>query len=271
MSSLTCCACCIPAPVVTQCNAETKLHSELTSQYAAHWRLDTHKEARTSTNYHSCVTLDTLVILRCTQCVCHVKIRFEAFLTCTEIESIGRKILSSFWFTDRWENSSFSEDLDCVSVAVWTVLILYETNLPNRPLVTAYRLQLMSGIVQRVPCTADIFCSILHHHLSYSHSWFIHQSSRVATETSSSKAGIWREISVYFIGRYLCHTPLRYSTCRKILRHGADGFTSPPKEVVLLICMTLKIHCLRLRLNPRTLGRMANTIATIPQRTTLTN
>jgi hypothetical protein len=129
----------------------------------------------------------------------------------------------------------------------------------------------MSGIVQSVPCTADIFCFILLHHLSYNHSWFIHQSSRVATETSSSKAGIWREISVYFIGRFLCHNRLRYSTCRKILRHGADGFTSPPKEVVLLIFMTLKIHCLRLRLNPWTLGRMANTIDTIPQRTTETN
>jgi hypothetical protein len=31
---------------------------------------------------------------------------------------------------------------------------------------------------------------------------------------------------------YLCYTPHGFFTC-KILRHGADGFTSPPKEVVL--------------------------------------
>jgi hypothetical protein len=31
-----------------------------------------------------------------------------------------------------------------------------------------------------------------------------------------------------------------FLTCRKILRHGADGFTSPPKEVVLRIFIILK-------------------------------
>jgi hypothetical protein len=34
----------------------------------------------------------------------------------------------------------------------------------------------------------------------------------------------------------------RYLTCRKILRHGTSGFTSHPKEGVLLICISLKIH-----------------------------
>jgi hypothetical protein len=36
---------------------------------------------------------------------------------------------------------------------------------------------------------------------------------------------------------YLCHTAQGSLTCRTILRHGADGFTFPPKEGVLLICI----------------------------------
>jgi hypothetical protein len=36
------------------------------------------------------------------------------------------------------------------------------------------------------------------------------------------------------------------------LRHGTDGFTSPPKEGVLRICSPLKIRRLRPGLNPRT-------------------
>jgi hypothetical protein len=38
------------------------------------------------------------------------------------------------------------------------------------------------------------------------------------------------------------------------LRHGTDGFTSPPKKVVLQLLIALKIHRPRLGLNPRTLG-----------------
>jgi hypothetical protein len=46
-------------------------------------------------------------------------------------------------------------------------------------------------------------------------------------------------------------------TCRKTL-HGAEGFTSPPKEVVLLILLSLTIHRLRPGLIPRTFGPMAS-------------
>jgi hypothetical protein len=42
------------------------------------------------------------------------------------------------------------------------------------------------------------------------------------------------------------------------LRHGTDGFTSPPKEVVLRIFITLK--------NPSTLGPVASTLTTSPPR-----
>jgi hypothetical protein len=54
-------------------------------------------------------------------------------------------------------------------------------------------------------------------------------------------------------------------TCRKILL-GADGFTSPPKEVVLRIFVALKNPSLQLGLSPRTLGPMASTLTTRPPR-----
>jgi hypothetical protein len=50
------------------------------------------------------------------------------------------------------------------------------------------------------------------------------------------------------------------------LRHGTDGFTSPPKEVVLRIFITLKNP--RPGLNPRTLGPVASTLTTSPPRAT---
>jgi hypothetical protein len=37
----------------------------------------------------------------------------------------------------------------------------------------------------------------------------------------------------------LVHTSKEYLTCRKILRHGADGFTSRPNEGVLRIFIAL--------------------------------
>jgi hypothetical protein len=42
------------------------------------------------------------------------------------------------------------------------------------------------------------------------------------------------------------------------LRLGTDGFTSPPKELVLRIFITLK--------NPQTLGPVASTLTTSPPR-----
>jgi hypothetical protein len=48
------------------------------------------------------------------------------------------------------------------------------------------------------------------------------------------------------------------------LRHGTDGFTSPPKEVL----SPLKIHRPRPELNPRTLDPVASTLTTSPPRAT---
>jgi hypothetical protein len=55
-------------------------------------------------------------------------------------------------------------------------------------------------------------------------------------------------------------------TCRKMLRHGASGFTSHPKEGVLRIFITLKIHRLGGGLNPRPLGSVESTLTATPPR-----
>jgi hypothetical protein len=47
-------------------------------------------------------------------------------------------------------------------------------------------------------------------------------------------------------------TPFRDLLHAANLRHGTGGFTSPPKEGVLRICLPLKIRQLQPGLNPRT-------------------
>jgi len=55
-------------------------------------------------------------------------------------------------------------------------------------------------------------------------------------------------------------TPFRDLLHAANLRHGTDGFTSPPKEGVLRIFSPLKIRRLRPGLNPRTWGLKASTL-----------
>jgi hypothetical protein len=50
-----------------------------------------------------------------------------------------------------------------------------------------------------------------------------------------------------------------------VLRHGADGFTSSPKEGALRIFIALKYRSPRTGLNPRTLGPIASTLTNIKQ------
>jgi hypothetical protein len=92
----------------------------------------------------------------------------------------------------------------------------------------SYWLLLRGGIVQSIPCTVTIFWFIVRPHPNSNHSWLELQNSVVATETPSSEAGAWREISMDFADE----VPLSYLqgslTCRKILRHGSDGFTPSP-------------------------------------------
>jgi hypothetical protein len=57
-------------------------------------------------------------------------------------------------------------------------------------------------------------------------------------------------------------------TCRKILRHGTSGFTSHPKEGMLLISVVIKNPPPWPGLNPRPLGLVASTLTTTPPSST---
>jgi hypothetical protein len=60
-------------------------------------------------------------------------------------------------------------------------------------------------------------------------------------KSSSSKAEkLCKEMVNLSLRSIFVYTPKRSLTCRKILRHGADGFTSPPKEGVLRIFIAVK-------------------------------
>jgi hypothetical protein len=50
------------------------------------------------------------------------------------------------------------------------------------------------------------------------------------------------------------------------LRHGTDGFTSPTKEVMLRIFITLKNPSTSAGIEPATLGPVASTLTTSPPR-----
>jgi hypothetical protein len=117
-------------------------------------------------------------------------------------------------------------------------------------------------------------------HDSYSTMWVISSTIDLVlhtliqpSQTSSSNYQrlLWRSRETRMRnGRWILPTST-YRVRRVLLhavnlRHGTDGFTSPPKEDVLLI--TLKIHRPRLGLNPRTLGPVASTLTTTPPRVT---
>jgi hypothetical protein len=63
---------------------------------------------------------------------------------------------------------------------------------------------------------------------------------------------------------YLIH--VEFLTYGKILRHGASGFTAPPKEGVLPIFIALKSRSSRPGLNTRTFSLVASTLTIIPPR-----
>jgi hypothetical protein len=58
----------------------------------------------------------------------------------------------------------------------------------------------------------------------------------------------------------------RSFTCRKILGHGTSGFTTYPKEGVLLIFIAVKNPSPRPSLNPRPFDPVASTLITTPPR-----
>jgi hypothetical protein len=54
------------------------------------------------------------------------------------------------------------------------------------------------------------------------------------------KQGVGKKSLLIYLMKYLSHTLQGSLTCNKILWHGANSFTSPPKEVKLWISITLK-------------------------------
>jgi hypothetical protein len=77
-----------------------------------------------------------------------------------------------------------------------------------------------------------------------------------------SKKNLTTEMAVNFAYGVSPFILLRFLTHHKISRHGADGFMSPPKEVVLLIFTSLKVHHPRLGFNPWIFGLMVSTLTT---------
>jgi hypothetical protein len=77
--------------------------------------------------------------------------------------------------------------------------------------------------------------------------------------TSSSEAGeTWTEVTVNFAYEYLFSCLLDSLTCRKILRHGTDGFTSPATEVVVRIVIAIKNPSPSDGFGPANLGSRGN-------------
>jgi hypothetical protein len=66
------------------------------------------------------------------------------------------------------------------------------------------------------------------------------------------------------LAKYFCSYLLMICKCRKILRHGASGFTLSPKEDVLRICIALKNPSPRLGFIPQTLGQMTGMLTITP-------
>jgi hypothetical protein len=106
----------------------------------------------------------------------------------------------------------------------------------------SYWLLLLGGIVQSVSCNCGHFLVYCASYLSSNHPRFIHLDSLLWFQQRHlvAKWGNWARMAAEFC---LSVSLLHFSgnlTCRKNLRHWADGFTSPPKAVVLRIFIALK-------------------------------
>jgi hypothetical protein len=135
---------------------------------------------------------------------------------------------------------------------------------------TGYRLLLWGGIVQSVPCNCDHFCIALPI-LSSNNFRFINQSSlyrkqqrRLAARRGETGRGMAAECCLRSISSYLQW----YLTCRKIIRHGVDGFTSPPKELVLRIFIAIINTSLSAGFEPANLESNTKHDNHLPLRTT---
>jgi hypothetical protein len=111
-------------------------------------------------------------------------------------------------------------------------------------------------------------------HRHFNHSWFVYQSSMANSSRHTKKRRretFGGKTLLILPAKYVCHTPQGSLACRKILRHGTDGFTSLRRKSCCGFLSPLKIHRPRPSLNPRTLGPMTSTIIIKPPRATLLN
>ena len=76
--------------------------------------------------------------------------------------------------------------------------------------------------------------------------------SNDARDPSSERWNCGRERCPVILPKYRLPRKFRDLSYATNLRHGTDGFTSPPKEGVLRIFFALKVRRLRPGLNPRT-------------------
>jgi hypothetical protein len=107
-------------------------------------------------------------------------------------------------------------------------------------------------------CSLKAYCAIL-----VRRSNFCHQASpRVSPceSTQRRKVELWARNVRKFCLNYNFHVTFRDLLHAVKLRHGNDGFTSPPKEGVLRIFFALKIRRLRSGANPRTWVPKASTL-----------
>jgi hypothetical protein len=112
-------------------------------------------------------------------------------------------------------------------------------------------LMLGGGTVQIVPCKWDHFLIYWVPHLSYNHSWFIHQSSLLwfqQIHLVAKQVETGREIAAEF-----CLSQGTFWTCHKIL-YKINSFTPPPTEVVPRIFIALKNPSLLAGFEPVNLG-----------------
>jgi hypothetical protein len=85
----------------------------------------------------------------------------------------------------------------------------------------------------------DHFWYILRPHLSFNHSWFIHQSSLAVTSRHlvEKQEKLGEKLPWILLMKYLfSYLP---GSCRKILRHGTHCFTPPPEKVLPRIFIAL--------------------------------
>jgi hypothetical protein len=120
-------------------------------------------------------------------------------------------------------------------------------------------LLLWGSIVQSVPCNYNhflIYCAL---HLSYiSNSLTTVLCSGYSRETCQQSGEKLGEKCLWILPISISIIPQGSLTCHKILRHRADGFTSPLKQAVLQNFITLKNTSCSARFEPTNLGSNVN-------------